>query len=144
MSVRDDADSFQRYFRSGPEVSGRRVPCPREGSRADAARLHDVRHIEVSVIGPDAFCGMKGITTVVLPEGVLEIERNRDYGQDHGAFNGCIRLQRVVFPSTLETIGAQAFLDCAALWDVAFYELAAGLYRLDMRHIVRPFDNPSK
>ena len=74
----------------------------------------------VSVIGPDAFCGMKGITTVVLPEGVLEIERNRDYGQDHGAFNGCIRLQRVVFPSTLETIGAQAFLGCAALSDVAF------------------------
>lgn len=51
-------------------------------------------------IGKNAFCSIKQIENVCLPDGLLYIE--------DGAFKGC-RLSEINFPKTLETIGIGAF-----------------------------------
>ena len=53
------------------------------------------------------FLGNQTIREVILPEGLLEI------GDD--AFDGCTRLQKVNFPSTLRRIGEAAFYYCEEL-----------------------------
>ena len=62
---------------------------------------------KVSVIGTRAFQHCTGITSVILPEGVREIQS--------GAFQGCVGMQRVELPSTLTSLGTGVFQKCTAL-----------------------------
>ncbi|MER2235428.1 MAG: leucine-rich repeat domain-containing protein, partial [Candidatus Limivicinus sp.] len=64
----------------------------------------------VKVIGPGAFSGKQGISSVTIPEGVTKI--------DTKAFYGCTGLRRVDFPTTLTEIGYQAFFNNDALSDL--------------------------
>lgn len=53
-------------------------------------------------------------TSVVLPEGVVEIVAN--------CFNNSVKLRSVVLPSTLKTIGTAAFRNCSALKEIEIPE----------------------
>lgn len=59
----------------------------------------------VTAIGSYAFLHCKGLTGVVIPEGVTSI--------GEGAFGGCSSLKSITLPSSLKTIGASAFSRCA-------------------------------
>ncbi|MBQ5367222.1 MAG: leucine-rich repeat domain-containing protein [Thermoguttaceae bacterium] len=59
------------------------------------------------VIGPRAFCGCKGITSVTFPESVRRIEKS--------AFFMCSSLESTVLPSRLEFLGGGAFERCESL-----------------------------
>jgi hypothetical protein len=61
--------------------------------------------------GTFRFC--KNLTSIVIPEGVIEIGRDDRMGG--GAFSGCTALTSVTFPSTIKKISTQAFEDCSAL-----------------------------
>jgi hypothetical protein len=58
-----------------------------------------IDNIPVTIIGSRAF-EHKGITSVIIPEGVLEIEGN--------AFNGN-RLENIIIPKSVKSIGWMAF-----------------------------------
>ena len=78
---------------------------------------------KVVAIGRNAFSSSQSkayLKTVIIPEGVTKIEPN--------AFQTCLSLQKVSFPSTLKWIGRYAFYGCTALTSV---ELPAGLEVLD-------------
>lgn len=57
-----------------------------------------------------AFQGCEMLEEVIVPEGVEEI-------CDH-TFSGCVRLSRVVLPSTITRIGSEAFKGCEALKEI--------------------------
>ena len=78
---------------------------------------------KVVAIGRNAFSSSQSkayLKTVIIPEGVTKIEPS--------AFQTCLSLQKVSFPSTLKWIGRYAFYGCTALTSV---ELPAGLEVLD-------------
>ena len=58
----------------------------------------------VEKINPNVFLNNTKLTTVNIQEGVFEICDN--------AFDGCIHIQKVHFPTTLRTIGKGAFNNC--------------------------------
>lgn len=60
----------------------------------------------------NSFAGNKTLKTVILPEGVEEIEDR--------AFERCENLENIVFPSTLKRIGDHAFQDCHSLTQITF------------------------
>ena len=64
----------------------------------------------VKVIGDGAFGGSVLLNTVVLPEGLAEIEKM--------AFSYSKSLQSVNMPSTLKLIGDHAFYNCTSLWSI--------------------------
>lgn len=64
----------------------------------------------VASIGPKAFAGCDGITGVVIPSGVEEIE---DF-----AFDGCSSLSKIIFPSNSVKIGEGAFFRCPSVQNV--------------------------
>jgi hypothetical protein len=68
-------------------------------------------------IGAGVFWDCKSLKTVTLSEGITEIsDRFGPYG---GMFQGCITLTTVTLPSTLTTIGSNAFSGCSALTVIA-------------------------
>ena len=68
------------------------------------AKLHGVKVVE---IGPSAFAGCTGITSVIIPQGITNIADS--------AFSGCTALTNVVVPVSMMAIGASSFKDCHAL-----------------------------
>lgn len=64
----------------------------------------------VTQIGPFAFYDNSTIKTVVIPEGVREIEIN--------AFENCTALSSVTIPNTVTAIGDSAFAGCSSLQSV--------------------------
>lgn len=52
----------------------------------------------------EGLVGGRGLTSVVIPEGVTVI--------GHAAFDGCTKLTSITLPSTLTTIGGKAFVNC--------------------------------
>ena len=64
----------------------------------------------VSRVGNNAFWTCKGLTRVVIPECVTEIEA--------GAFSGCSGLKEVVIPNGVTNIGNRAFSLCEELTNV--------------------------
>lgn len=66
----------------------------------------------VVLINARAFEGCTNVTSVSIPEGVIEIARD--------AFSGCTSLTNVVFPESLTSIFFDAFSDCTALQEVTF------------------------
>ena len=63
----------------------------------------------------DAFTGNTKIKSVVIPEGVTQIQ--------NAAFSGCTSLETVVLPSSLQKIGPGAFENCPNLTDVVIPEM---------------------
>ena len=66
----------------------------------------------VKTIGYGAFCSIRGINTVYLPEGVEVIWTT--------AFSGC-DMEEIVFPSTLNKIQDQSFNNCRNLKSITSY-----------------------
>lgn len=64
----------------------------------------------VTVIGYCAFSGCGGLTEIVIPEGVTEIESV--------AFSGCDGLTEIVIPEGVESIGSFAASECKNLTNV--------------------------
>lgn len=64
----------------------------------------------VKKIGHMAFHGCESLTTVIIPDGVEEIE---DY-----TFASCKNLQSITIPKSVEKIGYSAFLGCESLQNV--------------------------
>lgn len=68
----------------------------------------------VMVIGEDAFSSCYSITSVIVPEGVTELERV--------AFRYCWEMTSIQLPSTLRTIGDNAFYRCELLEEIEIPE----------------------
>ena len=68
--------------------------------------------LKVSNIDASAFQNYKGITDVVVPEGVTSIGK--------AAFYNCSSLLSVSIPSTIETLGYASFRNCTALATVNY------------------------
>ena len=88
---------------------------------------------EVQVLGDSVFRGRKEIKTVVLPEGLVEIQAEtfKDCDQlscirfsttlsriGRSAFEGCTSLKEVEFPGSLTSIGNWGFYNCTGLSEV--------------------------
>ena len=61
--------------------------------------------LPVTKIGEGAFLNKTNITSVVIPDCVLNI--------GNGAFRGCVALESVVLPDSITSIGEYAFYNCA-------------------------------
>ena len=94
--------------------------CSYEGKNEAVVIPSYIDHHPVVRIGGFAFSYQEGIQSVVIPEGVREIEI--------GAFEGCSALQRVVIPESVTEIGEGAFRDCGSLQSV---EIPAGVRELE-------------
>ena len=57
-----------------------------------------------------AFSYQRGMTSITLPEGLVNIGSN--------AFEECSKLEHLVIPSTVESIGENAFCSCSALQQI--------------------------
>lgn len=75
----------------------------------------------VTVIGPNAFAYSSGLSSVVIPEGVVELQM--------AAFGFNPDLNSITLPSTLEVIGEDAFINCQSLEEI---ELPQNLRRIEM------------
>lgn len=88
----------------------------------------------ITQIKPYTFSGLKGVTNVNLPEGVLEICEGAFATSQiqsialpstltkigKSAFSNCDSLAKVVIPDNVESIGDSAFNDCSALTELTF------------------------
>ncbi len=61
----------------------------------------------VTVIAQDAFRDCKTVEYVLLPEGLISIDKN--------AFANCYELERIVIPNSLTNISEKAFSNCTSL-----------------------------
>lgn len=68
----------------------------------------------VTVIGENAFSSCYNVESVIVPEGVIELERV--------AFRYCWELTSIQLPSTLRTIGDNAFYRCELLEEIEIPE----------------------
>ena len=64
-------------------------------------------HVNVKVVGEDAFRGCRSLTSITIPDGVTSIGRS--------AFNGCHRLTSITIPDSVTSIGDSAFQYCSSL-----------------------------
>lgn len=65
---------------------------------------------KVAKIGELAFINHRNMRSIILPEGLKELDRS--------CFLDCISLRAVKMPSTLERVHARAFISCKALQEV--------------------------
>ena len=63
-------------------------------------------------IGDYAFYGCKGLTSIVIPEGVISI--------GSGTFAGCSSLSEIEIGADMVYIGKEAFYNCGVLKSVRF------------------------
>lgn len=100
------------FFRVGAVVSGTRFSRALESVFLCARPTRTVRlprTIEICMYG--AFCGQTELKSVVLNEGLKQIE-NRAFFETG--------LGRVLFPASVRTISAEAFSGCKALKEIKF------------------------
>ena len=64
----------------------------------------------VTSIGSSAFYGCSGITSIVIPDGVTTIENN--------TFSSCSALISIAIPDGVTSIGSSAFISCSALTSI--------------------------
>jgi hypothetical protein len=79
-----------------------------------------IQGMPVREIGNTAFYRNSTITSVIIPEGVTEIQGNN--GPGGGAFSLCDKLVSITFPSTMKKIGGFAFGGCFSLRQVTIPE----------------------
>lgn len=91
-------------FEHSDELGGA-VITKYNGTDADVTIPDTLNGEPVVAIGEEAFGDNKTITSVVIPEGVTELQT--------GAFLGCRSLTSVSIPSTLAIIGDRSFMDTA-------------------------------
>lgn len=117
----------------------------------------DLRGSQVKVIGQEAFSHCNQLSSIALPEGLLEIPRNVcSYSPElqtvimptapvsigWNAFDGCTKLSHIDLPATLTTIEASAFESCP-IEEVTLpplvtrYELST-FRNTKLRHVVVP------
>ncbi len=68
----------------------------------------------VTAIGKMAFSDSIGITSIILPEGLLRIEEN--------GFSGCTLITEMNIPSSVNSVGAKIFVGCSALENITVSE----------------------
>ena len=78
--------------------------------------------VGIPIISYDRFCGFTALETVILPEGVTELQDGACSDSIYGCFEGCSNLTNVSLPSTLTKIGDYAFDNCSALTDIVLPE----------------------
>ena len=80
---------------------------------AGAIEIPDnISGVNVTSIGSEAFKDVSGITSVVIPDGVVSI--------DYAAFEGCTGLTRVVIPDSVKRVDSSAFRGCTNLGEIVF------------------------
>jgi hypothetical protein len=62
------------------------------------------------------------LQNIVIPEGVTTLGSRGGDNEPIGAFEGCISLVSVTFPSTIRNIYSRAFTGCSALTNVSIHE----------------------
>ena len=73
----------------------------------------------VTTIAESAFYGVKGLTGVMIPDSVINIE--------NGAFYECTALSDVILPENLRVIGESAFYGCTALTTIDIPDSVMGI-----------------
>ncbi|MBR6792053.1 MAG: leucine-rich repeat domain-containing protein, partial [Ruminococcus sp.] len=73
----------------------------------------------VTHIGDEAFAGCQGITSITMPDSVVEILNSLN---SKGAFCGCKNLTSVYLSNRLESIGNKAFQYCHKLNNIVIPE----------------------
>ena len=68
----------------------------------------------MTTIAQNAFTACKGLTRVVIPEGIVRVNNE--------AFDECYNVTEVVFPKTLEYIGSTSFGSMLNLEDISTLE----------------------
>ncbi len=104
-----NAEDYQYKIRSGGAVITAYV-----GNDSNIIIPSELDGYPVTVIGEDAFSSCYSITSVVVPEGVTELERV--------AFRYCWEMTSIQLPSTLRTIGDNAFYRCELLEEIEIPE----------------------
>lgn len=69
--------------------------------------MYDDEEYAVTEITNHAFYGCSGLTTIIVPEGVISI--------GDSAFYGCSNLTSIIIPKSVTNIGDWAFYNCSAL-----------------------------
>ena len=67
-------------------------------------------HVNVKVVGEDAFRGCRSLTSITIPDGVTSIGGS--------AFSGCSSLTSVTIPDSVTSIGRSAFSGCSSLTSI--------------------------
>lgn len=67
-------------------------------------------NLGITIIGDNVFSQCSGLTSIVIPDGVLYV--------GPFAFSGCIGLKKVVLPDSITYIDSGAFSECSSLTDV--------------------------
>jgi len=73
----------------------------------DIVILSEIEGVKVTVIGNYAFSGCKGITSVVIPDGVTSV--------GHSAFKGCKELTNIFIPGSVRSFASGCFSGCTNL-----------------------------
>ena len=68
----------------------------------------------VESISPNAFKGCPGLTSIVIPDGILKI--------GNSAFEGCASLTEITLPGRIQEIPAELFKDCSSLTTIILPE----------------------
>ena len=97
---------------------------------------YDYYYTSNDVIGPSAFRGCSGLTSLTLPDGITKIGDYAFYGCsgltsltlpagitsiDKYAFSGCSRLTSLTLPAGITSIGEFAFSYCSGLTSIYVY-----------------------
>lgn len=116
----DDSVSVigRKAFAFSRRITGVWIPASVQAIRsfafAGCEYLSDVRFMPTAgaVLGDHAFYDCTSLARLVLPEGLVSIERY--------AFKGCSRLEEITLPASLVSIGAYAFFGCVGLRTIRF------------------------
>ena len=109
------------YYMNSPAFTQVNLPdrCSRIGENAfiSCFNLAELNLNKVTLIEQSAFSACTGVTSVDLGSELIEIGAN--------AFFGSLLLPAIDFPESLESIGIQAFANCAALSTILFRGMTA-------------------
>ena len=75
---------------------------------------------DINVIAGNAFEDSKKIKSIILPEGLKNIEAY--------TFSNCVNLEYIVIPKTIEYIGAGAFSNCKSLSEISIPKSITHIY----------------
>ena len=110
-SEENTTDDGIRYYINNNAVV---IAGVEDGISGDVVIPESIDGYPVTIIEENAFSDNDSITSIVIPEGVKQIE--------YAAFKSCSSLTKVDMPSTLKTIGMLAFQDCKSLKSIKIPE----------------------